>query len=210
MTIYVLEGQDFVKIGISKDIKNRLSSYENIKRVKVFNDLDEDVARFIELSIIEEFSSDTEFMYGVKFEDVVHLVESKKYQTVVDFFFKPLGLNLRLNEDGYYELTNAIKYINNIRVSKGKKEIFPADYSKNKTVKEFLNILKSKTNKVPFLSKVGKYGGTYAIPYAVIDFLIWSDVSVKVDVLNWMYYDKKDYQNFANTQCGINKCKAQL
>lgn len=198
MDLYILEGKGFVKIGISENIENRLASYKDIKRKKVFNNLDFDVARYIENKALFEFSSDTEYLYNVNFEEVLDYVNTNINSKIKTFYFKPLGLELKLNEDGYYDLNEAIAYVNNQRAIKGRSPIFPADYAKTKSTKEFLNILESEKQSIPFISKAGKYGGTYAIPYAVLDFLMWSDVSIKVNVLSWMYYDREDYVNFCN------------
>ena len=198
MELYVLKSYDFVKVGVSEDFKKRRLAYKKIDDCKVFYGLNEDLAFFIESSVVTNFKSDTEYLYGVAFEDVVSFVESKLNVKISDFYFNPLELNLKVNTDGYYDLSVAVKYVNDLRRAKGKNEIFVADYAKTKQAKEFLSIIESKYGIKPLIAKAGKYGGTYAVPEVVIDFLIESDVSVKYQVMNWAYKNQIEYKTFIN------------
>lgn len=196
MDLYIIKSSDFVKIGVSENFENRKLAYSNILDSKVFYNLNNDLAILIESLTVNKFSSDTEYIYGGIFEEILFFVESKLHIEINDFYFNPLELNININSDGYYDMSKIIDYCNEIRQEKGKNKIFIADYLKTKKAKDFISLLESKYNKKPLIAKAGKYGGSYAVPEIVLDFLFESDVSIKFKVMDWAYKNQLEYKNF--------------
>lgn len=206
MDLYIIKSSDFVKIGVSENFENRKLAYSNILDSKVFYNLDNNLAILIESLTVNKFSSDTEYIYGGIFEEILFFVESKLQIKINDFYFNPLELNINTNSEGYYDMSKIIDYCNEIRQEKGKNKIFIADYLKTKKAKDFISLLESKYNKKPLIAKVGKYGGSYAIPEIVLDFLFESDVSIKFKVMDWAYKNQLEYKYFKDiaTQNTLN------
>lgn len=210
MIFYIIKTDSFVKIGVSKNIDNRMSQYKGVLSKKFFNILSSNTelkARYLETFVMEHFKSETEYIYGYDFETVVLFVESIYNENIEILHFKPLGIDMSLTDSGYYDICNVKDYINDIRAKKGKPKIFISDYIKKSSSKSFFDVLKIKENYIPIITKQGKYGGTFAKPLVVIDFLIWSDVSIKYNIMNWMYNNTSDYNNFINKNQTIVKDK---
>ena len=212
MTVYVLEIDSFVKIGVSYDFDQRLKAYSGVKRIETFHiPNDEFIANYIETRLMDNFNSETEYIYNQSFENVVkyafELINSLEFKSVD---FKPLGIEIECSNEGYYGIDNIMEYISSVRKKKGKNKLFIADYIKTKATKEFLDITYADNKKKPIITKVGAYGGTIALPYVVIDILLWSDVTIKYDVMNWMWNDKKDYLKFCNPDILFKKAKEEL
>ena len=198
MDLYVISNERFVKVGISENFENRKKAYNGIMDLYVFHDLNDELACYIEALTVEHFNGDTEYLYGVDFNQVVDFVKSKLDIKIFKKMFSPLDIEISSNSDGYYSLKNIVSHVNNIRKEKGKNEIQVADYLKLKDTKDFIGLCKNKTSFNPIIPKKGKGGGTYAIPEMVLDFLLWCDPSVKYDVMNWMYKNKIEYSSFLN------------
>ena len=205
MDFYVLEIENFIKIGVSEEIERRVAEYKNVSNKKIFSIDSTELSRYIEAMTQEHFKSKTEFIYNVSFMEVCNFVEYKLNTVFRSFNFNPLNIELKISSDGYYDIKPLVEHINDFRAKKGRKEIFPADYIKTKSSKEFYQVLNSKEEKIGFITKAGRYGGTYATPYAMLDFLIWSDVSIKYEILNWMYNQTVDYKSFVNAGVEPNK-----
>lgn len=204
MTVYAIEKDNFVKIGVSTNIKNRLASYGDIRQSRHF-EIDgqylTEKARFIEAGLLDKFNSETEYLYGVKFNEVVDYIQlllSKLPDKT--FNFMPLMIDLVYNEDGYIDLQGVTDHINKHRIMLGKPLARIDKYIGAVSTKHFLSSLENTLKVKPVFSKRGKYGGTFVLPYVVLDYLAWADVDLKIKVYEYMY-SNLDYIDF------INLCK---
>ena len=204
MNVYVVEKQGFVKVGVSFDVDTRISTYGEVIKYKIFkiegNYLIEK-ARFIESGTMDKFNSETEFLYNANFDDVVSYVE---YLLGVlpdkSFYFSPLNIELVYNNNGYIDLYNVVEFINNHRALRDKPLARLDKYIHNRSTKDFLSSTEKLLKITPIFGKKGKYGGTYVLPYVVLDFLCWADVELKIKVYEYMYCNI-EYRDF------INLCK---
>ncbi len=197
MHLYLIRFEGFSKVGVSIEIDKRLDFYKDKKNIKIYNIKNERVALYIEAKVINKFNSQTEYIYGSDFKAIKNYIEfCIEYTVISDYVFPPLNIAMDRNSDGYYDLKEACIYINESRQMKGLNKIYVADYLKLKSTKEYMDSLKAFEHKTPFIAKQGSYGTTYAISFVVADFMMWSDVSIKYDVLNWMMNNKKEYSNF--------------
>ena len=198
MDLYVVTNGRFVKVGISENFENRKKAYSNISDVFILHDIDEELAYYIEALTVDNFNGSSEYLYGCDFNQVVEFVKSKLNTKIIKKMFSPLDIEISSNSDGYYYLNDLVTYINKIRNEKGKNDIFIADYLKIKATEDFIGLCKNKYSINPVIAKKGKGGGTYAVAEIVLDFLLWSDPSVKYNVMSWMYKNKIEYSNFLN------------
>ena len=195
--LYLIRFEGFSKVGVSLEIDKRLDFYKDKKNIKIYNIKNERVALYIEAKVVNRFNSQTEYIYGYDFNDIKSYIGfCIEYTVVSSYTFPPLNIIMDRNSDGYYDLKIACNYINETRENKGLNKIYVADYLKLKSTKEYMDSLKAFEHNTPFIAKQGAYGTTYAISFVVADFMLWSDVSVKYDVLNWMMNKKDDYSNF--------------
>ena len=109
----------------------------------------------------------------------------------------PLMIELVYNEDGYIDLQGVTDHINNHRIMLGKPLARIDKYMGAVSTKQFLSSLESTLKVQPVFSKRGKYGGTFVLPYVVLDYLAWADVELKIKVYEYMY-SNLDYIDFIN------------
>ena len=204
MTVYAVEKENFVKIGVSANIKSRIASYGNVKQSRCFEIEGQylvEKARFIETGLQEKFNSETEYLYGANFDEVVEYIQfllSKLPNKA--FTFMPLMIELVYNEDGYIDLQGVTDHINSHRIKLNKPLAKIDKYMGAISTKQFLSSLENTLKVKPVFSKRGKYGGTFVLPYVVLDYLAWADVELKIKVYEYMY-SNLDYINFINL-CG--------
>lgn len=197
MVIYVLESDDFVKVGASKSIENRVSTHWSnfkIKRSEFFDigeEYCESKAMFIESCTSEQFGSETEYLDGAVFEEVVEAVKNlidKSPST--PFGFSVIGGEILYNSDGYIDMTSVIKYASNRRTARGLPLPRFDVYAKSESFRDFYSRIESATGKRPVVGKRGAYGGTYAFPYIMLDYLQWVDAETKVKTYEFMFTDE--------------------
>ena len=206
MKAYVLETDMFIKIGVSKDIETRIATYKDVKRYEVLEiggDYLVEKARFFECGMMDKFNSETEFLSGEDFDDVLEYAKQliKKLPNKT-FYFMPLMIELVYNEDGYIDLENVTQHINNERLNKSKPMARIDKYMITVATKKFFESIEKTLKVKPCFGKRGRYGGTYVLPYVVLDYLCWADVSLKIKVYEYMYTNL-DYLDF------IDLCKKQ-
>ena len=213
MTIYAVQKDDFVKIGVSENIKRRLATYGEVKQSRYFEiegDYLAEKAMFLESGLQEKFNSETEYLYGANFNDVVdyiqYLISKLPNKT---FNFTPLMIDLVYNEDGYIDLQGVTEYINKHRTKLSKPLVRIDKYMGTVATKQFLSSLEGALQIKPIFSKRGKYGGTFVLPYVVLDYLCWADVHLKIKVYEYMYYNT-DYIEFINLCKGAENKKANV
>jgi len=202
MTVYLLKLKKCIKIGVSTNIESRLKVYKSIEDKFLINLedslLNEVYARFIESSMMEYYDSETEFIYNADFSEAIQVLKDiLKNLPNKTFHLSFLDIDVFYNKKGYVDLANIIEYVNNERRLKGKPLANIEKYLSNNTTKAFLDILKKDYKKKPIISKVGKYGGRFALPIVALDFIMWAEPDLKVSVLNYMYKNA-EYLHFVD------------
>ena len=201
MFVYAVEKDGFVKIGVSVDINKRIASYGAIKQSQYFEIEGAyliEKARFIESGLQERFNSETEYLCGANFDEVVDYIQvllSKLPDKT--FHFMPLMIELVYNEYGYIDLQGVTDHINKHRIMLNKPLARIDKYMGAVSTKQFLSYLESVLKVQPVFGKRGKYGGTFVLPYVVLDYLAWADVELKIKVYEYMY-SNLDYIDFIN------------
>ena len=202
MFAYVLESNDFCKVGVSVEVEKRFYTHSlnfEILRSKTFemsgeNDISK--AMFIESYVMNKFNSPTEYLHYQDFDCVCSAVE-EAMENIPDktFHLSLIGVDFVFNKDGYIDMSNVISFASDYCKSFGEKPIRFDNYLANDSTKEFLSVIEGKHSVKPVIGKVGKYGGTYALPYIVLDFLAWANSSLKVKVYSYMFSDS-EYMSF--------------
>ena len=201
MYVYLVELEDCIKIGVSLNIDARLSTYKNKKRhlhFEIKGNYLETKAWFLELGMMEKFKSETEYIYGFSFEECLEYLQNLiKIMPDDTFYLRPLDIDVIYNIDGYIDLELISLYINKERILKNKPLARLDKYTKSKSTKLFSDEIERKYGKKAFMTKKGKYGGSFALPMVVLDYLCWSDVDIKIRVYAYMYLNV-EYIDFIN------------
>jgi hypothetical protein len=202
MYAYAIESDNFCKIGVCSDFDRRMSSYKQkitIKRNFISeipkNENPNVICLFIESYIMERFNSETEYIYGANYDEIVScLKESIKKIPNNPFYIKILDAEIYYNSDGYLSINNALDYINGIREEKNKPLPRIDVYFKTLETKMFIDILEKTIGIPAVIGKKGKYGGTCVLPQVLLDFIMWCDSSLKVKTYDFMI--SEDYLEF--------------
>lgn len=198
MFAYVLKSSDFCKIGVTNNVFVRKSQYKceilDFFSIEIPN-CNDIKCMFIESYVIEKSNSETEYIYYSDFDTIISiLLEAMAKLPDKLFHMNIFNQDVYYNNDGYISINSIVEYVNSIRISKFKTAVRFDVYLKSLETQDFISQLENKFKRKAIIGKRGKFGGTCVLPHIILDFLIWSEVSLKINTYQFMFSD--DYISF--------------
>jgi len=138
MYFYIIQTSLFCKIGISNNINNRIKTLEQDGRIlnsKVYNlsNVPTEVCNFIEISVMQKFNSDSEYIKKSNFDEICSYVNDLISNLFYHYYFlNPLQTSLCCINNIYYDLKPAVNYVNYLRNLEGKNIFKAGDFAKTK------------------------------------------------------------------------------
>jgi hypothetical protein len=211
MFFYIIETQKYCKIGISKNIDERINALKNEgliiqQQYLKLENYPVEMYNFLEAITIQYFQSNSEYLFHINFNDIVNFVNKKITNLSYHYFFlNPISMEICCINNTYYDFKPAIEYINHFYQKQNKSPIKVNDIIKTKRFVDFCNYVKEKENlEYSFFTKVGKYGTTYGTPKILFEFLLQSGNEIKYNLLNWSLQNKNEFCDFINCKTNLN------
>jgi len=215
MYLYAIQTSLFCKIGISEKINDRMAALgreDGIINRKIYNipNTPTEVCNFIEISIMQKFNSNSEYLKYAKFNEICNYINDLLSNLFYHYYFlNPLQTSLCCINNLYYDLKPAVNYINYLRGLDGKNTFKVNDFAKTKQCQEFNKIIcQNKKIQTAIFTKQGSYGSTYGTAEMVFDFITSSHPVAKYEIMNWAINSTIEYKNFINPAFSANKREA--
>lgn len=205
MYFYIIKTSLYCKIGISDHLEKRLKQHQNDngiidKKIFPLNGIPNAICNFAELSTIQHFFSESEYIQNGNFTKICNYVENLLSNIVYHYYYlNPLHTELCCINDLYYDFKPVTQYANFLREKEGKNCVKVNDFVKTKQCKEFNKVIcKNKNIGNSIITKNGMFGSTYGTAEMLFDFIISSSLIGKYEMLNWSISNSQDYKNFVN------------